>query len=472
MQTVPLRPVRGPRGLPCLGNLPAFGKDPLAFMARMRDEYGDAVTWSLGPRRSLFLSHPQHIAEFLGSREHAYGLLEVGWAFQRIVGESVVRSTGADWRRKRGLVQPAVRPRQVRHFGRTMVDSALDAAGGWRDGERLDVQREMTLITQRVVLRTLFGNDLGDRTRALVEAMAVAEHMISTELHGLRLFLPDWVRTPSRRRLLDAVATVDAEVHRLIGARRNRPGGDDSGDGGSGPSKRRADVRTAAAGGGDLLDRLLEAADEDGRPLSAKEVRDEAVTLWAAGHETTSTALTWIWYLLSRSPRARARLDDELDRVLGGRSPAVDDYERLVWTRQIVKEALRIYPPAWVIPAVAREGAVLGGRAVPAGTTVWCSQWTVHRDPRWFPDPTAFRPERWDADAPDAIPDHAWFPFGGGPRGCIGARFAQVEAALLLATLAQRFHLDVTPREVPHKVGLFIQPAVPLIATLRARPQG
>ncbi|OKH99354.1 cytochrome P450 [Streptomyces sp. CB02923] len=480
MQTVPLRPVPGPRGLPWLGNLPAFGKDPLVFMARLRDEYGDAVTWSLGPRRSLFLSHPQHIAEFLASREHAYDLLDVGWAFQQITGESVIRSTGADWRRKRGLVQPAVRPRQVRRYARTMVGSALATADRWREGEQVDVRREMTLLTQCVVLRTLFGNDLGDRAQALGEAMAVAEHVVGAELRGIGLFLPGWVRTPSRRRLLDAVATIDAEVHRLIGARRDGAGaeGADGRRWTEGRTEGRIEPRTDGAGedgeGGrddDLLTRLLEAADEEQRPLSAKEVRDEAVTLWAAGHETTSTALTWIWCLLSRSPEVRARLDDELDRVLGGRPPTVDDHEQLHWTRQIVKEALRIYPPAWVIAAVAREGAVLGGTVVPAGTAVWCSQWTAHRDPRWFPDPTAFRPERWDADAPDAIPDHAWFPFGGGSRACIGARFAQVEAVLLLATLAQRFHLEVTPEEAPHQIGILIQPAVPLVGTVRVRPR-
>ncbi|MEU7153030.1 cytochrome P450 [Streptomyces sp. NPDC045456] len=460
-QTVPLRPVPGPRGLPWLGNLLAFGKDPLAFMTRLRDEYGDAVTWSLGPRRSLFLSHPQHIAEFLASREHSYGLLEVGWSFQQITGESVIRSTGAEWRRKRALVQPAVRPRQVRQYARVMVDSALAAADRWQDGSRVDVHREMVVLSQRVVIRTLFGNDLGDRARAVGAAMAVAEQVMARELRGVGLLLPDRVRTPSRRRLLRALAVIDAEVHRLIIARRDGPAAAD-GTGSAGACDE--------GGGDDLLARLLEARDEEGRPLTAKEVRDEAVTLWAAGHETTSTALTWTWYLLSRSPEARARLDDELDRVLGGRPPTVDDYERLTWTRQIVKEALRIYPPSWVIPAVAREGAVLGGTAVPAGTAVWCSQWTAHRDPRWFPDPAVFRPERWDADAPDVIPDHAWFPFGGGPRGCIGARFAQVEAALLLATLAQRFHLELPSEEVPHRTGILVQPAVPLIATLRARP--
>ncbi len=453
VQTAPLRPVPGPRGLPWLGNLPAFGKDPLAFLTRLRDA-GDAVTWSLGPRRSLFLSHPQHIAEFLGSRGGAYDVLRIGWAMHQLVGESVLLTAGAEWRRKRGMVQPTVRPRQVRRFARTMVDSTLAAVGGWRDGDRFDLRREMTLITQRIVLRTLFGNDLGDRTQALGEAMATAERAVATEIRGLPLILPSWAPLPYRRRHLGAVATIDAEMRRLIGARRRAGAG--GGDGGQGQ-------------GGDLLTRLLAARDEEGRPLSAKEVRDEAVTLWAAGHETTSTALTWTWYLLSRSPEARARLDDEVDRVLGGRPPTEEDYERLVWTRQIVKESLRMYPPIWLVPAVAKEGVVLGGRAIPAGTTVWCSQWTAHRDPRWFRDPEVFRPERWDADAPDVIPEHAWFPFGGGSRGCIGARFAQMEAALLIAAVAQRFHLDVTPKEAAPRMGMVIQPAVPLIATVRAR---
>ncbi|WP_244409973.1 cytochrome P450 [Streptomyces albofaciens] len=459
-QTLPLRPVRGPRGLPWLGNLPAFGKDPLTFLTRLRDEFGDAVTWSLGPRRSLFLSHPQHIAEFLRSRDGAFDVLRIGWAVRQLVGDSVLLTAGPEWRRKRGMVQPAVRPRQVRRFAPVMVDSALGAVGRWRDGDRFDLQREMTLVTQRVVLRTLFGSDLGDRTRDLGAAMAAAERAIATEIRGLPLVLPDWVPLPYRRRHLDAVAVIDAEMRRLIGARR---AGADTGDG------------AGADGGpgrdGDLLTRLLAARDEEGRPLSAREVRDEAVTLWAAGHETTSTALTWIWYLLSRSPGARARLEDELDRVLGGRPATAEDCEQLVWTRQIVKESLRMYPPVWLVPAEAGQGVVLGGRAIPAGTVVWCSQWTAHRDPRWFRDPTAFRPERWGDGAPDIIPEHAWFPFGGGSRGCIGARFAQMEATLLVAAVAQRFRLDVTPKDVPPRVGLVLQPAVPLIATVRARPR-
>ncbi|WP_052865497.1 cytochrome P450 [Streptomyces niger] len=446
VSTVPLEPVPGPRGLPLLGNLPAFGRDPLGFLVRLRDDFGDAVTWSLGPKRSLFLCHPEHIAEFLAAREGTFELLEIGWAIKQLVGSSLILSKGSDWRRKRSLVQPAVRPRQVRAYAAAMVECARAAADEWQDGDRIDVRQQMTLITQRIVVRTFFGNDLGDRASALGEAMAEAEHAIGVELRNMSFFLPDWIHTPGRRRLLRAVATIDAEVHRLIRARQR------SGD---------------TADRDDLLSRLLAAHDEEGRPLTAKEVRDEATTLWAAGHETTSTALTWIWYLLSRAPEARRRLTAELDQVLAGRPPDIDDYDRLQWTRQIVKEALRLYPPAWLIPAVARDGAAIAGTRIPAGTVVWCSQWATHRDPRWFPDPTRFRPERWDPEAPDAGPHHAWYPFGGGQRACLGARFAQVEAVLLLATLAQRWSIDAAPIDPAPRVGLLLQPAAPVHATLR-----
>ena len=441
-----LHRVPSPPGLPLLGHALAFGRDPLGFFVRLRDEYGDVVSWSLGPRRSLFVSRPEHIGEFLGAVEQTFEVIDISWAFRQLVGGSVLLSRGADWRRKRSLVQSAVRPRQVREYAATMVDCGVAHTDRWHSGQRIDVLSEMTTLAQRIVVRTLFGSDLSDQGRSLAAAMAVAQQETRAELRGVSLFLPGWVATPGRRRLLAAVATIDAEVNRLIAELQ---------------------VGGGAEPRGELLARLLAARDEKGRPLSPREVRDEAVTLWAAGHETTSTALTWAWYLLARSPEVRGRLTEELDRVLGGRPPVFDDYERLRWTQQVVKETLRLYPPVWTIPAMAREGASIGGVPVRPGTTVWCSQWSTHRDPRWFPDPTAFRPERWDADAPQPVPDHAWFPFGGGQRACLGARFAQVEAVLLLATVAQRFHLDVDPGEPTPRPGLILQPAEPLRATLR-----
>ena len=441
-------PVRGPRGWPLLGNLPDFARDPLGFFTRLRDDYGDWVSWSLGPRPSLLVSRPEQVGELLAGVETSFSPFELGWAFHQVMGESVVVSTGDDWRRKRALVQPSVRPRQVRSYAGTMVDCAASLADGWADGQRVDIQQEMTRLTQRITVRTLFGTETAGREEVIAQAMAASQQAIGAELRGATMFLPPWVSTPGRRRLRAGVAELDREIHRVI-----------------------AEHRAAEAAGrerDDLLSRLLRARDEHGQPLSGRELRDESITLYIGGHETPSTALTWTWYLLSQAPEVRARLDAELAEVLDGRLPGFDDYARLPWTQAVIKEALRLYPPIWLINVVAREGATLGRRPVPTGTTVWCSQWSVHRDPRWFPQPEAFRPERWDADSPDPVPDHAWFPFGGGQRTCLGARFALVEAGLVLATLAQRFRLQADPGDPGVFTGLTLQPARPIAATVRA----
>jgi cytochrome P450 len=417
------------------------------------------VTWSIGRRRCLFIARPEHIAEFLKDVERSYDTALLTRSVKQVLGNSVLVSRGADWRRKRGLVQPVLRPRQVRGYAADMVECALAYADGWRTGERIDVQRAMAELAQRVVLRTLFGDDLGPSARVLGDAMAAGQREVAAELRGVGLLLPSWVPTPGRRRLRGAVRILDAEIHRLISARRAAD---------PDPARRRsADPDPAPRE--DLVSRLLAARDEQGRPLTDEEVRDEAATLWIGGHETTSTLLTWTWSLLSAHPDSRDRLHQELDRVLGGRPPTVDDYERLVWTRQIIQESLRLYPPAWAVKGTARPGATLGGTTIEAGTLVWCSMWATHRDPRWYPEPDAFRPERWAADAPDPVRDHTWFPFGGGPRACLGARFALVEAALVLATLAQRFTLDCGPGVPATRTGALVQPARPLLATLTAR---
>ncbi|MEU2434233.1 cytochrome P450 [Streptomyces sp. NPDC007861] len=440
--------VAGPRRVPGLGHLPAFARDPLAFFERLRDR-GDVVEWRLGPQRALFVSRPEHIGELLTGIETTFRHPELGWAFKLVLGDGVVTSEGPAWRRKRALVQPAVRPRQVRSYARTMAECAAALAQAWRPGQEIDVRREMLALTQRIAVRTLFGSDTAGREDVIGSAMDVAQQAIGDEFRGLTLFLPPWVPTPGRRRLRRAVEVIDAEVGRVTGERR-RAGGERD----------------------DLLSRLLAARDEEGLPLSDREVRDEAVTLYIGGHETTGTTLTWAWYLLSRSPGARARLGEELAEVLGGRTPDFDDLRRLPYTEQVVKETLRLFPPVWLMTGIAKEGSTVGGLPVPEGTVVWSSQWSAHRDPRWFPEPLAFRPERWEAGAEPVAPDHAWFPFGGGARACLGARFAMVEAVLVLATLAQRFHVDAGAGEVPPRTGLTLQPGAPVRATLRPAGAG
>ncbi|MEU9705896.1 cytochrome P450 [Streptomyces sp. NPDC047981] len=443
--------VPGPRGVPLLGNLPEFGKDPLAFFERLR-ERGDFVSWRFGPGPALFIAHPDAIGELLTEVEHTFDQPDLGIAFRTVMGNGVVVAKGAEWRRKRSLVQPSVRPKQVRSYAATMAECAIALADRWSDGERIDIKKEMATLTQLIAVRTIFGVDTAADAEAIGRAMDVAQKEIGAEFSGIGALLPDWVPTPGRARIKRAAAVIDAEVGRVVARHR---GGDTERP--------------------DLLSRLLAAQDETGAHLSDQEIRDETVTLYIGGHETTSSTLVWAWQLLSRNPRVRDALGEELDRVLGDREPGFEDYARLPYTQAVVKETLRLYPTIWLLTGVARDGATLGGRAIPAGTRVWSSQWATHRDGRWFAEPEEFRPERWGAvegEPAEEIPEYAWFPFGGGPRACLGTRFAMVEAVLILAVLARRFRLDLDlgAGEIRPVPSLTLQPDRDVLATVRARP--
>ncbi|MFJ2704116.1 cytochrome P450 [Streptomyces sp. NPDC087428] len=397
------RIVPGPKGLPFLGNMPQFARNPLGFFERLRG-HGDLVQWRFGPNPCVFVADPECIGELLTETERSFDQPALGIAFRTVMGNGVVVARGTEWRRKRSLVQPSVRPKQVRSYAATMAGSTVELADSWS------------------------GEEIGK------------------EFAGIGALLPDWVPTPGRARIRKAAAVIDAEVGRVVA--RHRDGG---------------------AERPDLLSRLLTAVDETGAHLTDEEIRDETVTLYIGGHETTSSTLVWAWYLLSRNAGARAALHEELDRVLGGREPEFDDYARLAYTQSVVKETLRLYPTIWLVTGVAKEGARIGGVPLPEGTRVWSSQWATHRDERWFPEPEEFRPERWDAETGHPIAEYAWFPFGGGPRVCLGTRFAMVEAVLILAVLARRFELEVDPGTVGPVPTLTLQPDRQVLATVRAR---
>lgn len=435
----------GPRGLPLLGSLPQFGKDPLAFFLRLRG-HGDMVRWSFGPKASLFLANPDDIGVLLREMESTFDQPDLGIAFRTVMGNGVTVARGRDWRRKRSLVQPSVRPKQVRSYAATMAECAVDLADRWSGGERIDIKREMSALTQRIAVRTIFGADADADADAIGQAMDVAQQEIGAEFSGIGALLPDWIPTPGRARIKKAAAVIDTEVARVVS--RHRDHGEDRPD---------------------LLSRLLTAQDETGAGLSDEEIRDETVTLYIGGHETTSSTLIWAWYLLSRNPRVREALTEELDRVLGDREPGFDDYAQLTYTQAVVQETLRLYPIIWLLTGIAREGAEIGGEPIAPGTRVWTSQWAVHRDPRWFTEPEEFRPERWAPDAEEEIPEYAWFPFGGGPRVCVGTRFATVEAVLILAVLARRFELDVDAGDIHPVPSLTLQPDREVLATVRDR---
>jgi cytochrome P450 len=288
----------------------------------------------------------------------------------------------------------------------------------WRAGDLRDAHTDMMALTLRVAAKTLFNAEVDKDVAEIGEAFnTIVEEIVSRSRRPIRI--PDVIPIPGNIRYLRGLRRIDRLVNAII-KERQRTGGDH----------------------GDLLSMLMMARDDDGQPMSDRQLRDEVITLLIAGHETTALALSWTWYLLSQHPEVDAKLAAELREVLGGRAPAVSDLPRLKYTEQVITESMRLYPPAWGIGREAIADCEIGGYAIPAGTTVIISAWISHRNPKYFPEPLVFRPERWEGDFAAKLPRFAYIPFGGGPRICIGNRFAMMEAVLILATVAQRFRLE------------------------------
>jgi cytochrome P450 len=300
-----------------------------------------------------------------------------------------------------------------------MVQYALRAIAKWKDGEQRDISREMTRLTLEIVVKTLFNSDVSndaDHVGAMLSQIVKPFASQAT----LKWIADNRLPTPGHYRYFNAVSQIDKIVYRIIAERRSS-GSDE----------------------GDLLSMLLQAQDEDGSQMSDAQLRDEVMTLFLAGHETTALSLSWSWYLLATHPDAERQFHAELDEVLNGRAPEVSDLPKLKYTEMIAKEAMRLYPPAYAVGREAIEDTELGGFAVPPKTQLFAFQWVTHRDPRYFERPDEFVPERWASEAIQNLPKYAYFPFGGGPRQCIGNYFAMMEIVLLLAAIGQRFKFSV-----------------------------
>ncbi len=412
----------GPKGHLVSGNLPEFRRDPLGFLTQCARQYGDIVRLRFYLIPAVLLNHPDTIERVLvtRSRDFAKGRgLEIS---RRIFGNGLLTSEGDFWLRQRRLSQPAFHRERIAAYGKVMVSYAERLLASWRDGECRDVHDDMMRLTLEIVAKTLFDADVAGEAREVGEALEVfMEQFVSLRSLSRRL-IPESVPTPWNLRYRKAIERLDGIVHGII--RRRRASGRDAGD---------------------LLSMLLNAQDEDGSRMTDQQLRDEAVTLFLAGHETTALALSWAWVLLSGHPEVEAKLVAELKEALNGRSPEVTDLPRLRFTEQVVMETMRLYPPAWGIGRKALRDFEAGRYRVPAGTQIAMSQWVMHRDPRFYDDPERFNPGRWTEDFQKRLPNFAYFPFGGGPRVCIGASFAKMEAVLLLATIAQRFRLTLVP---------------------------
>ena len=414
----------GPPALTALSNLFAVRRDVVGFLSRLAAEHGDIVAFRVGPIRVLLLNHPDHVKDVLVTNSRNFVKGRPLRLAKELLGEGLLTSEGDFHARQSRIVQPALHPYRIDAYGVIMADYAARLARGWTHGATVDVFDEMTRLAAAIAGKTMFNWDMDAAvaegiTRALEEASSLFTR-VSIPLAEYLLKLP----LPSSRRFFRAKAHLDTTIYGLIDERR-REGKDR----------------------GDLLSMLLVAQDSagDGATMTDTQVRDEALTLFLTGLDTVSLALTWTWYLLSQHPAVETALHAELDTVLGDRAPTMDDLGRLRYTRMVFSEAMRLYPPIYALAREALEPFTVGDYTAPAGTLVLLSPYVLQRDPRFYRDPLRFDPERWNPEVKSLLPKFAYFPFGGGPRGCIGQAYAWQEGMLVIAALAQHWRMRLSP---------------------------
>ena len=440
----------GPRGLPIFGVSFQVVKDPLGLMRRMARDYGDIVAFPvIMNQKRVLLNHPDWVEQVLVIQHSKFHKSDfTKRAVERILGQGLLISEGDFWRRQRRLAQPAFHKTRINEYASTMVQIAQAHAHSWSDGDSRDVTHEMMALTLDVAVRTLFGTTIPGEAERIGDALTFLMRYSLRRLRAPVRIPPHWP-TPRNRRAQREHDFLDSVVYRIIDERRSK------GD---------------AVNHGDLLSLLMGAMDEDGSQMTSQQLRDETMTLFLAGHETTALTLAWGWYLLSQNPRAESKLHEELRAVLAGRPPELADLYRMPYLQAIVNEVLRLYPPAYISARTSIEPCQIGDYNFPSGTTFLMSQWVMHRDARYFDDPEVFRPERWLDGLMDRLPLGAYFPFGGGPRRCIGQGFALLEAGLVLAEVAQRFRFELIPGQqiIPEPL-VTLRPRNGIRMTLRAR---
>ena len=435
-----------PGAVPLLGHFPAYARDPLGFVTRASTDYGGIVPFRLGPFPALLLTDPDVIDEVLVAKNRDFRKSRAAGRVGVVVGDGLLLSEGETWRAHRRVVQPAFNHDRVATWGETMVREADAFVSGWHEGEIRDVHRDMTALTLSIVARTLLDSRLDEREiESVRRSVAVLNDHFDSRFNSLAFFIPDWLPTPGNVRMRLAVRRLDRIVYGLIGIRR-----------------------ATANRGDDAISMLLEASSEE-TPLTDRELRDEVMTLFMAGHETTAVALAWSLYLLSKNSTEAAALRIELDDVLGGRLPTVADIPRLRYAEAVILEVLRLYPPAYALSREAIKPTTVAGQALPRRGIAFISVWATHRRPDLFEAPLAFRPERWLDGLARRLPRGAYVPFAEGPRKCIGTSFAMQEAILVLATIGRRSRVEpAAPQIIEPRPAVTLRPAEPIRLTVHA----
>ena len=419
----------GPRRTLPLAGLLAYRRGPLPYFQNLARQYGDISYFKIGPQEAFFLNHPDLIKDVLVTNNQNFMKGLVLQRAKRLLGEGLLTSEGEFHRRQRRLAQPAFHRQRIATYAAVMTEYAMRTSDRWQDGDTLDMSHEMMRLTLAIVGKTLFDADVESESGEVGNAMNVVMELFNTltmPFFELLQKLP----LPQLRRFDSAKEKLDRIIYGLIEERRR-----------SGIDR------------GDLLSMLLLAQDEegDGGRMTDQQLRDELLTIFLAGHETTANALTWTWYLLSQHEEVEKKLHAELDEVLGGRLPTFEDVPKLRYTEMVLAESMRLYPPAWAVGRLSTVDCVIGGYAVPSRSLVLMSQYVMHRDERFYPDPLVFDPLRWTPEAKELRPQFSYFPFGGGPRRCIGEGFAWMEGVLLIAALGQRWRMTLLPH---HPVAL------------------
>jgi cytochrome P450 len=434
--------VPGPQGYPIVGALPKVLKDPLPFLSQAVRDYGDVVCLGgVGAQKFYLVTHPRDVERVWKTHHRNYVRGSNFQLLKPLGGNGLFLNEGDSWRTQRKLLQPSFHVTRLMGMVDAINASIAAKLQRWRreitPGEPFDLEHEMMDLLIEISVKTLFGTEVAGDSATVHETITTAFSILHRRVLSA-VPLPWWVPFPSHVRFLRAVAGLEEVVYRLIGERRR-----------------------SGVEGNDVLSTLLSVRDEAGEPMPDRQIRDEVVTMLVAGHESTGASLSWALYLLSRYPLVAQRVEQELAEVLGGRTPGFQDLPRLPYLAMVLKESLRLYPPFWMLTRTPVVDDVLSGHRIPAGSILMFSAYVTQRRPDFWPNPEAFDPERFTPERSEGRPQFAYFPFGGGPRLCIGGRLAEMQSLLVLATVLQRYDFHAVP-------GRRVEPA----AMLSLRPKG